>query len=132
MTAGINAAYTESAMNIGTTPDDVASITLNCPDDGYVFLTASATAIIFGDATTCFFGIGSSSNSADLDETSVGVLDGSGTQRRRFYVGASAVVSVSEGDNTFYAIAHKSEVFDAQTINLGDIHLTGMFFPTRY
>jgi hypothetical protein len=78
------------------------------------------------------FGIGSDPASTDLDETAVGVLDGTGTQRRRFYVEATAVVDVNEGNNTFYVTAYKSEVFDAQAINLADIHLTGAFFPERY
>ena len=119
-------------MNLGTTPQDIGSITLDCPADGYVLLNASATAIIFGDSTTCFLGIGSTPASADLDETSVGVLDGAGTQRTRFYVGATALVQVNEGNNTFYVTAYKSDVFDAQTINLANIHLTGAFFPERY
>ena len=121
-----------SATNLGTAPQDVASITLTCPADGYVLLNASATAVTFGDSTTCFFGLGSTPAVADLDETSVGVLDGTGTQRRRFHVTATAVVPVSEGDNTFHVIAYKSSVFDARQINLADIHLTGVFFRERY
>jgi hypothetical protein len=129
---GIEFTYTELVTNLSTTPQDIDSITVTCPADGYVLVNASATAITFGDYTTCVFGIGSTPASTDLDETIVGVLDGSGTQRRRFYVGATAIVPVSEGNNTFYVTAHKSDVFDAQTINLEHIQLTGVFFPERY
>ncbi len=129
---GVDFTFGGSATNLGTAPQDVGSITLTCPADGYVLLNASATAVTFGDGTICFFGLGSTPAVADLDETSVGVLDGTGTQRRRFHVTATAVVPVSEGDSTFHVIAYKSSVFDARQINLVDIHLTGAFFPERY
>jgi len=39
---------------------------------------------------------------------------------------------VSAGDITFYALAVKETSFSTNTVNLGGITITAMYFPMRY
>lgn len=117
-----------TVMAIPTTPTNLGSVTLSVPTNGYVLLTATASVVTFGDNTVCNFGLGTTSGSTDLHEATVGVLDGSGTQRREFSVTSFAVVPVTPGSRTFYATAYKPSVFSAQTVNLGNVYLTAVFY----
>jgi hypothetical protein len=116
-----------SVSAIPTTPQNLGSVTLNAPTDGYVILIATGYAVTFGDDTTCRFGLGTTSGSIDLHETAVGVLDGTGTQRREFSLTSTAIVPVTAGSHTFYATAYRPSVFSSQQVNLGDVYLIAVF-----
>lgn len=117
-------------MDLGTDTQNLGKVTLDIPTDGYVFLVVTASVVTFGDQTMCVLGLGTTSNSVDLHKTSVGVMDGSGNQRRRFSATSLAVVSVDQGSHTFYANAFKPEVFSSHFVNIGDIYLTAVFYGT--
>jgi len=116
-----------SVSDIPTTPLNLGSVTLNAPADGYVFLIATATVVTFGDDTTCVFGLGTTAGATDLHLTRVGVLDGSGSQRREFSATSTAVVPVTAGSHTFYATAYRPSVFSSYSVNLGEVYLTAVF-----
>lgn len=115
-----------SVSGITTTPLNLGNITLSVPSNGYILLIATATVWTFGDATRCWFGLGTTSGSVDLHRTGVGVIDGTGTQRRCFSAVSIAIVSVTSGSHTFYATAYTD--FSAQTVNLGYVYLTAVFY----
>jgi hypothetical protein len=91
-------------------------------------LIATGYAITFGDETTCIFGLGTTAGATDLHETRVGVLDGSGSQRREFSLMSNAIVPVTAGFHTFYVTAYRPSVFSSQSVNLASIYLTAVFF----
>ena len=111
----------------------IASRTINCPTDGYVFVigTTEVRAYLY-DSTgaEARFGISKSINawSGEAEETRMrlpGVLPGA-----TYYMQACAqgLFAVSAGNNTFH--------LNAQELN-GDIYVSGrqlsvMFFPTAY
>jgi hypothetical protein len=109
----------------------LGSVTINVPSNGYVLVTATATIWTFGESTRCWFGLGTSAGSTNLHQTGVGVIDGSDTQRRVYSATTIAVVSVTPGSRTFYATAYKdSAPFNAETINMDNIYLTAVFYPS--
>ena len=118
----------ELVRDVGTELQNLVKVTLDVPTDGYVFLIVTAKVITFGDQTTCILGLGNSSTSIDLHDTSVGVMDGSGNQRTSFSATSQAVVPVGQGTHTFYANAYKPEVFSAHYVNVADVYLTGVFY----
>jgi hypothetical protein len=117
-----------TSSDIPTTPRNLGSVSLSIPANGYVVLTTTATIWTFGDGTRCWFGLGTSAGSINLHETGVGVIDGSGTQRRTYSATSHAVVPVTAGSRTFYATAYKDPTFGAQSINMGDIILTAVYY----
>jgi len=117
-----------SVSGVTTTPQNLGSVTLSVPTNGSVLLIATTTVWTFGDSTRCWFGLGTTSGSVDLHKTGVGVIDGAGTQRRTFSATSLAIVEVTPGNHTFYATAYKDSTFDAQSINLGNIYLTAVFY----
>lgn len=119
-----------SVSDITTTTQNLGSVTLSVPTNGYVLLIATAEVITFGDSTRCWFGLGTTSGSVNLHESAVGVIDGTGTQRRTFSITSLAFVYVTPGSHTFYSTAYKDPVFDAQSINLGNVYLTAVFYGT--
>lgn len=126
-------AYNDSIPDTGvipTTPTNLGSVTINVPANGYVLLTATASIWTGGDSTRCWFGLGTTPGSVGLQETAVGVIDGSGTQRRTYSAVCQAVVPVTAGNYTFYVTAYKDPVFNAQTVNLAYIYLTALFTNT--
>ena len=130
--AGVEFSEIGASSNIPETPQNLGSITLSCPSDGYVIFTTTASVITFGARTNCSLGLGTTAGGFELHSIRVGLLDGTDTIRRRFSPTSTAVVQVSAGDNTFFATAQKSTVFNAQTVNLDGIYLTGIFVPNRY
>ena len=119
-----------SVSGITTTTQNLGSVTLSVPTNGYVLLIATAEVVTFGDSTRCWFGLGTTSGSVNLHESAVGVIDGTGTQRRTFSITSLAFVYVTPGSHTFYSTAYKDPVFDAQSINLANIYLTAVFYGT--
>lgn len=125
-------------INIGSSSDiptairNLGSVSLNCPSSGYVILTLSGDAVIFGDRTIVDIGIGTSSTSMNLNSTRTGRHDGSSTNRDLRSFSVQAVAQVSAGTRTFYALAQKESTFSAYAVNLGDIYLTAIFIPNRY
>jgi hypothetical protein len=116
-----------SVSGIPTTPLNLGSVTLDAPTDGYVLLVATGYAVTFGDSTTCIFGLGTTSGATNLHSTRVGVLDGSGSQRREFSLTSTAIVPVTAGNHTFYATAYRPSVFSSHSVNLGDVYLIAVF-----
>lgn len=116
-----------SVGGINTTPENLGNVTLSAPTNGHVLLIATATVWTFGDGTRCWFGVGTTPGSVNLHETGVGVIDGTGTQRRTFSATSLAIVDVTPGNHTFYATAYKDSIFKARSVNLGNIYLTAVF-----
>lgn len=121
--------------NIGTvsgitTAQNLGSVTINVPSTGYVLIIATATIWTFGESTRCWFGLGTSSGSTNLHQTGVGVIDGSDTQRRTYSATTMAVSPVTSGSRTFFATAYRDTTFGAESINMGNIILTAMFYPS--
>ena len=114
--------------NIGTTPQNLGRIIINAPAIGYVVLSVNCYVVTLGDQTACSIGLGRNDDTFDLHETVVGVYDGVSNQRRVFSAASQAVVPVLPGEHTFYVNARKSTVFDLYEINVGGIHLTGIFY----
>jgi hypothetical protein len=118
-----------SSFDIPTTAINLGSVTLSCPTNGYVYIIATATVMTFGDGTLCQFGLGSTSGSFNLHSTNVGVLDGTGTQRREFSVTSVALVPAA-GPHTFYVSAVKNSYYASQAVNIVDINVVAWFFGT--
>jgi hypothetical protein len=126
--AGVN--EIGSSSDIPTTARNLGMVTVNAPTNGYVFVIATAYVVTFGDGTECVFGLGTTAGSFNLHSTRVGVLDGTGTQRREFSVTSTALVPVTAGSRNFYVTAQKPSVFSAQTVNIGNIYATALFCGT--
>lgn len=129
--SGIEYKNIGSSSDIPTTMRNLASITLNCPSSGYVQVTLSGDAVLFGDNTVVDVGIGTSS-SAMINSARVGRLDGSGTLRYSHSFSTQVVVPVNAGSNTIYALAQKESVFSANTVNLGNLYIVGTYYPKKY
>lgn len=119
-----------SVSDIPITPQNLASVNLYAPTDGNVILTATTTVVTFGDDTERVFGLETTAGDTDLHETRVGVLNGTGSQRREFSSTSIAIVPVTAGKQTFYATAYKPSVFSSQLINLGNVYLTAIFYDS--
>jgi hypothetical protein len=113
--------------------DNLGSVTVNVPGDGFVVLFFSGTVIFFGDSTEIQFGLGSASNLFDLSSIGMaGRLDGAGTARFRESIQTLAVVPVTAGVRTFYANAYRLSVFSANSVNMGASVLAALFVPKGY
>jgi hypothetical protein len=123
-------AYHSGYTDISETPFSLYSTTKVVPTDGVFLLLVTVTVATYGDSTGCTIGLGTSDGAIDLHSTFVGVLDGSGTQRRSFSATSSALVSVTAGTYEFHATAAKSSFWNAQQVDLNDIHFSLMFFET--
>ena len=117
---------------VTTTVTNLTQLEVTAPTDGYVLLTLSGNAILFGDGTSCSVGIGTSTSAFDIVEARAGILDGSDTKRYYESLSANIVVPVSAGTATYYINAAKSTVFDAATVNVSDIIASAVFIPNRY
>ncbi|MBA7620250.1 hypothetical protein ES703_27596 [subsurface metagenome] len=117
-----------TVFDIPTTPQNLGSVTLIVPTNGYILLIATGKAVTFGDDTTCVFGLGATSGATDLHLTSGGVLDGTGSQRREFSLTSTAIVYVTPGSHTFYATAYRPSVFSSHLVNLGNVYLIAVFY----
>jgi hypothetical protein len=115
-------------LNISETPFTITNIVETAPSDGYFLVILRVTVSTYGDSTGCTIGLGTSLGAFDLDSTFVGVLDGSGTQRRVFSATSLALIRVSAGSYSFHATAAKSSTWDAQRVDLNDIRFSLMFF----
>jgi hypothetical protein len=111
-----------------TPPTRIAAVEINAPVEGFVFLMVTATVTIHGDSTACTLGWGMSEGSYDIHNTFVGILDGSGTQRRSFSATSSALLMVQPGNHTYYASASKSSYWDAYNVGVVDISYSAAFF----
>jgi hypothetical protein len=114
-----------------TNISSVSQITVTCPSAGYVLVTLTGQATIFGDSTAVTVGV-SKSTSGFASSVNVGRLDGTGTQRFYAPFSVSYVFLVSAGDNTFYGLAQKISAFDDCYVNVGNVYMTGLFVPNRY
>jgi hypothetical protein len=118
-----------SFSNLQTAATEFGSVTINAGSSGRVLVIFSGVAIMFGDNTAATLGIGTSPESFDLGMQDPGVLDGSGTQRRRFPFTVIGTVEITEGTHTFFANGLKQTSFSAQTINLSQMRLVAQFIP---
>jgi hypothetical protein len=130
--AGIEYNNIGSASGITTTATNLGSITINCPTSGYVLLMITGNAIFFGDNTIVNVGLSTSSSAINLNYARTGRHDGSGTLRYVNNFTTFDIVSVNAGSNTFYGVALKEVSFSTNTVNLGNLILTGIFIPKRY
>lgn len=95
--------------------------TIEAPTYGLILLTATATVTIHGDATACTFGWGTSAGAYNSHSTFVGVLDGSGTQRRQFSATTLLHVRVQPGNYTYYLTVEKSSAWGMYQIDAIDV-----------
>jgi hypothetical protein len=116
--------------NISEAPLSYFSISRTAPSDGYFLVTFRVTVATYGDSTGCTIGLGTSYGAFDLDSTFVGVLDGSGTQRRSFSAISTAVIPVTAGTYLFFASAAKSSFWNAQQVDLNDERFSVLFFES--
>jgi len=116
------------ANNIGTTTQNLGRIIIDVPTAGYVVLTLTTTVVTLGDQTSCRIGLATTDSSFDLHKTEVGVIDGTGSQRKIYSAASQAVVSVFPGSHTFYVNAQKSAVFNLHEVNIGDIYISAIFY----
>jgi hypothetical protein len=113
--------------DISTTPVSLLSYTVEAPTYGLILLTATATITIHGDSTACTFGWGTSEGAYNFHSTFVGVLDGSGTQRRQFSATSSGFNRVSPGNYTYYLTAEKSSAWGMYQVDVIDVSYSIVF-----
>jgi hypothetical protein len=102
---------------------------ITAPTDGYVFLSVTATVTVHGDSTACTLGWGTSQGLTDIHQTLVGILDGSGTQRRSLSATSSVLYGkIGPGNYTFYATVSKNTFWDTYQVDLVDISCSTTFF----
>jgi len=129
---GIDYVNIGSSSNIPTSIRNLGSVSVNCPSSGYIIVTLSGFAVLFGDRTAVDIGLGTSTTSMNLNYTTNGRLDGSSTNRDQRSFSVQAVVPVSAGTKILYALAQKESVFSAYAVNLDNLYLTAIFIPNRY
>jgi hypothetical protein len=122
-------AYLEpDRINIPTTPLNLwGGYTVRAPVTGIILLTATATITIHGDSTACTFGWGTSAGAYDAHSTFVGILDGSGTQRRQFSATSSVYIHVPPGNYTYYLTAEKSSAWGMYQVDVIDVSWSVVF-----
>lgn len=113
--------------NIPETAFSLDGVTINAPVPGYIILSATATVTIHGDSTACTFGWGTSYGVFDLHSTFVGVLDGSGAQRRQLSATTLVHRNVEPGNYTFYLNAEKSSNWGMYQVDLIDVSVSWIF-----
>ena len=131
--AGISGAVVNNigdSSDIPTTATNLGTVTVNASANGYVFVIATAYLVTLGDNATCWFGLGTTTGSFNLDVTHAGVLDGTVTQRREYSITTTTLVPVSAGNHTFYVTAQKPPEFSAQTVNMANITAIAWFCAT--
>lgn len=115
-------------INIGETPFTIASVTVRSPTPGLILLLATATVTIHGDSTACTLGWSTTEGAYNIHSTFVGVLDGSGTQRRQLSATSSVLWIVGTGNFTFYLTAAKSSNWGTYQVDIIDIHYSWAYF----
>lgn len=131
-----NYTYPYSSMfTLLTTPTSVCQVSLTAPANGAVHLLVTANAhtrsIDSGNRTYVQFGLGNSSDSANLYKIT---YDGifaitSSEQYTRRSLMAQAVVNVTQGTSyNFYAVAN--EFYSWATTTMSDVYLTAVFYAT--
>ncbi len=109
----------------------LTSITMTIPQSGFVQLTHTGYGVFFGQGRTMSVGVGSSSSSM-LQDVDFGYLDGSNSLRYELPYTVTAVVPVSQGTYTFYALAEGNTTFNDAYVNIVPQSLIGVFYPKRY
>ena len=120
-----------SCCDIPTTVTNCGSVSVTAPSSGYVLVQCKAFAVTFGEDTEIVVGVSTSASTMG-ESTRAGVLDGTDTKRREFPIYTFAVYPVSTGTATYYCNAQKPAVFSSQQVNLGNMYMTAVFFPTAY
>jgi hypothetical protein len=105
------------------------SLSINVPANGMLLLFLTGNAITFGDASELEVWLGTATQTSDLGKSVVGVIDGTGDQRRHFSIGVSAVLNVAPGSRTIHVSIHQPTVFSAHTVRASDMRLTAVFIP---
>jgi len=129
--AGVDYKDGGSCLDVPTSVRNCDSISVTAPSSGWVQVECKAYAVTFGEGTTVVLGVSTASTTIG-ESTRAGVLDGTDTKRREFPMHTFAVFPVSAGSRTFYCNAQKPSVFSRQTVNIADIYMKAVFFPTRY
>lgn len=129
--AGVEYKNGGSSSNVPTSVVNCDSISVSVPRSGWVQVECKAYAITFGERTVVELGVSTASTTIG-EYTRAGVLDGTDTKRRVFPMHTFAVFPVSAGTRTFYCNAKKETSFAARTVNLGDIYMKAVYYPTRY
>ena len=122
-----NGGYLNDHSNIPTTPLSLWSYTVRAPVTGIILLTATATITIYGDSTVCTFGWGTSAGAYNAHSTFVGILDGSGSQRRQFCATSSISIHVPPGNYTYYLSAEKSLTWGMYRVDVIDVSWSVVF-----
>lgn len=124
----------DSVSGLDATVTNVGSVTIEAPVAGTLIAHAQANFIVFGGQTVAVLGITDSATTLDLSDAgvaTVGNLDSADTERRRFSASPMTVIDVAAGTHTLHLNAQRSDVFDAQNVNLGPSVLTVTFVPAE-
>lgn len=120
-----------SCSSIATSIQNCGSIDITAPQNGFVLVQVSGYAEPFGANTVVEVGFGDSETEFDF-YTRAGLLDGSDSIRRVFPINTTGVYSVAAGTKRIFLLAMKEGVFSAQTVNLGNLYISAVFFSNRY
>jgi len=129
---GWSAAFYGVAENDATV-HNMGSVALTAPTDGYIVTMLSGYIVYFGDNKTIRVGISTASTTLP-DDSSVdtGRQDGSGTLRYNATFTSVAVMQVTAGITTVYALAQGNTTFGKGTANVVPQTMASIFIPKHY
>lgn len=123
-----------SPYNLDTSVGAIASRTITCPSDGYVFVSTSFEIDLNHDAgTTQYCSVGVSDDPGVLpnnQDLSLYLPSGAAAGTHLVPSSATGVFQVSEGANTLYLVGFKNS--SSADIQVWDVQMTTLFFPTGY
>jgi len=114
-----------------TTITPVINVSVTAPSSGYILVTHSGFAVLFGEPNEIKIGIGSASNAFNTS-VDVGNLDASSSQRVEYAYSTQYLYTVAAGTHTYYGLAQKNTTFNAGSVNVVPKALSAIFIPNRY
>jgi hypothetical protein len=109
----------------------VATVSITVPSSGFILVTHTGVAVLFGQPNEVKVGIGSTP-SAFSTSANVGVLDGtSGVRYQLGYNASQLFTAGTPGTYTFYGLAQKNTTFNAGSVNVVPQSLSAMFIPNK-
>ncbi len=112
---------------------NMGGLTVTAPSSGYIIVYLTGNAIFFADRKTLDIGVNSTTASIlDDASTTIGRLDGTGTNRFYLDFTAMGVFQVSAGNNSFYALVKGNTTFGNGTANVSPQTMVAVFIPKKY
>ena len=109
----------------------LGGITMSIPSSGYVFLIHTGFARVYADDRVLQVGIGTNTTTM-LKYLLMGPVEGTGTVDRFYPYSITAVVSVTAGTYSFYALGSGYSSAATGTLFMHKSNLIGIFIPNRY